>query len=115
MELFPASCAIYRRGTCRSCNTMKARIKCSDALVRKLESARVRYKRLGTVKLDDVVALYRLNGIDIGNAEDVKRTCLCKIREAEPFSIENVTIKLRAPHVPSQLLFHGDLRRDVCA
>ena len=57
-------------------------------------------------------------GVDNGNAEDVTRTCLCKIRDSRGRAFQHRKrdyIKLRAPHVPSPLLFHGDLRRDVCA
>ena len=113
VEQFPASCAVYRRGTCRSCNAAKARMKCSDPLARKLESARVRYKRLGSVKLQEVAALYIMHGIDIRNEDDVKRTCLCKIRDAEPFSLANVTIKWHARDAPPQL--EPKQRRAVCA
>ena len=80
MRMFPASCAVYRRGCCRSCNAMKARNKCANPLARKLESARVRYQRLGSVTLEDVAALYASYGVDITNEGDVKRTSICKIR-----------------------------------
>jgi len=82
MRMFPASCAVYRRGSCRSCNAMKARNKCANPLARKLESARVRYQRLGSVTLEDVAALYASYGVDITNEGDVKRTCICKIRRS---------------------------------
>ena len=80
MRMFPASCAVYRRGSCRQCNAVKARNRCSDPLARKLESARVRYRRLGSVTLEAVAALYASYGIDVNNEGDVKHTCLCKIR-----------------------------------
>ena len=100
MRMFPASCAVYRRGSCRSCNAMKARNKCANPLARKLESARVRYQRLGSVTLEDVAALYASYGVDITNEGDVKRTSICKIRRSDPFGVGNVTLKIRAPLTP---------------
>jgi hypothetical protein len=99
---FPASCAVYRRGTCRCCNTTKARNKCSNPLARKLESARVRYKRIGSVKIEDVALLYSQKGINFRNEEEVKQTVICKIRDSEPFHLENLTIKFHTSRSHTQ-------------
>lgn len=97
MHNFPTSCAIYRRGTCRSCNVVKARDRCAGPLARKLESARVRYRRLGGIKVQDVAALYEIEGIDASNEEILKHTCICKVDNAAPFSVDNMRIKWRSP------------------
>ena len=112
LKHFPASCAVYRRGTCRCCNATKARDKCSNPLARKLESARVRYKRIGSVKLEDVALLYSQRGIDVRNVEEVKQTCICKIRDSEPFYVQNLTIKWHTtPRSHAQQPFHEAQRQ----
>jgi hypothetical protein len=102
---FPASCAVYRRGTCRDCNALSAREKRSQPVARKLESARVRYRHLGGVTVRDVAALYEQFGLDVDNDDHVRHTCVSKVNEEEPLGIGNVTLKWRVCREP--LARHG--------
>jgi hypothetical protein len=104
MKHFPASCAVYRRGACRSCNALKARNKCSDPLSRKLESARVRYRRLGSVKVDDIATLYARFGFDSSNEEHLRHTWVSKLNDEKPVTAENLTLKWRHSHCPARTM-----------
>lgn len=100
MRDFPPSCIVYRRGACRACNARKARSKCEHPLSRKLESARVRYKRVGSMKVKDVAALYEQFGFDASNEEHLRHTWLAKVHDTQPFDANNVTLKWHARLAP---------------
>ena len=95
---FPKSCAQWARGTCTNCNKHRARLRCIDPLAKKLESARVRFRRLNGVTLSDVYDLYRSEGLavcDSVRGRPFDRTFLAKADASKPFSVENMTIRRR--------------------
>jgi hypothetical protein len=61
-----------------------------------LESARIRYKTSGGLRIDDVAVLYEREGIDWRDDENMRRTCLVKERDDLPFSSCNVAIRWRS-------------------
>ena len=97
MTDFFKSCSVYRRGSCASCSKRRSALKPKNPLRRKLESARVRFKTSGGLRLEDVAALYEREGIDWRDDENLRRTCLVKEREELPFSTCNVAIRWRSP------------------
>ena len=93
---FPPSCAIYRRGSCRECNQIRYKDRYDqNPLHRKLESARVRYKTSGSLKVADVQDVYHQAGVDWTNAEHLRKTFLAKQDETLPFGRQNVKLKWR--------------------
>jgi hypothetical protein len=97
LEDFPASCATYRRGSCRACNYRKCKEKSGNALLRKLESARVRYGTTGGMRDTDVALVYVREGLDWTDEANLKRTCLVRECDDKPFGRDNVTVRWRRP------------------
>ena len=92
---FPPSCAVFRRGSCRQCNQAKSRERYNCPLNRKLESARIRYKTFGSLKVADIEELYSRERVDWTDADQLKRTYVAKANDSLPFGVDNVTLKWR--------------------
>ena len=82
---FPPSCAMWRRGSCRSCRARAA--KARPIAAKKLESARHRFGSVKSVSLRDVEQLMRDAGLD--SIDDLKGYCLAKRDAALPFTADN--------------------------
>ena len=102
---FPPSCAVFRRGSCRKCNQARSKERYQDSpLGRKLESARVRYKTFGSLKVADVEYLYFRERVDWTNEENLRRTYLAKEDDDRPFGVGNVTLRWRERRGTEEML-----------
>lgn len=88
--MFPASCAYWRRGACKGCRKSKAELGKADAVLKKLEAARHRYKSAKGVKRADAAALLEGLGVDITACAEVAKWRLEILDPEKPFTKENM-------------------------
>ena len=90
ISLFPASCQTWRRGACKTCRKTKARS--ASILLKKLDSARHRYKSVRGIAEADLRALLDRCGLaGLDESELARQWCLAKIDAAQPLTINNAT------------------------
>ena len=105
VEQFPASCAYWRRGACKGCRKSKAELAKSDAVLKKLDAARHRYKSARGISRADAAALLAGLGVDTSNNAEVARWRLVAVNADQPFAKGNMAWTRSVPPVPLSKTF----------
>ena len=102
LNAFPPSCAKWGRGWCALCSRARwlARKASIDPILKKWDSARVRYGGANGVTRADIVRLYEAEGYDVENdpialLRAIDTTVVIRADERLPFSASNLALKLK--------------------